>query len=138
MQSDMPIPSLENIKARALDIRASAARLGDEPAVRQLDRLLDNAPHARLCWQLGTLHIDSPSGGHYQVTRAGCSCLNGRKGQRACWHWACFNLLLDLLDTEAESADQVADLCALFTERLAETARLIDGWRRQQRAAFAR
>ncbi len=110
MQTDMRIPRLTDIIARALDIRESAARLGDTAATRQIDRLIERLPGARLCWVLGVLHIDSPSGGRYQVTRAGCSCLNSTKGHaRACWHVALFELLLDMLETEAQSRDIAAE-----------------------------
>jgi hypothetical protein len=110
MQSDLRIPRHTDIAARALDIRESAARLADDQAVRQLDRLIANLPDARVTWQLGTLVIDSPSGQTYQVTRGGCSCLNAKKcGKRQCWHVATFELLLDMLDTEADSADMSSD-----------------------------
>lgn len=110
MTSDLLIPRTADILDRALDCRASAARLMDDATVRQLDRLVANLPGARLCWALGALHIVSPSGGSYRVTRAGCDCPNGTKSHaRACWHVAAFELLLDMLDTEAESADTAAD-----------------------------
>lgn len=108
--SDLRIPRLTDIIARALDIRESAQRIGDTAATAQLDRLIERLPGARLCWQLGTLVIESTSGNTYQVTRGGCSCLNGQRcGKRACWHVALFELLLDMLDTEAETLDQDAE-----------------------------
>lgn len=108
--SDLPIPRLTDILDRALDARASAVRLADDGTVRQLDRLVVKLPDARLCWQLGTLHIASPSGGTYQVTRAGCSCPNGTKSAaRQCWHVALHELLLDMHDTLAETADMQAE-----------------------------
>lgn len=110
MTSDLPIPRLTDIIARALDIRDSAVRLRDAATVRQLDRLIGKLPTARLCWKLGMLHIGSPSGGRYQVTRAGCSCLNAQRcGKRACWHVALFELLLDLFDTHCETLDMQCD-----------------------------
>jgi len=110
MQSDMLLPRLSDIIARALDIRESAVRLADDATVRQIDRLIAKLPGARLCWQLGTLHIASPSGGHYQVSRAGCDCLNAQRcGKRQCWHLCCFELLLDLFETACDTADMQAE-----------------------------
>ncbi len=110
MQSDMTIPRLTDILDRALDARQIAARQADAATVRQIDRLIAKLPEARLCWQLGTLHLTSPSGATYHITRAGCDCDNGRRCHaRACWHVLCFELLLDIFDTLAESADMDAD-----------------------------
>ena len=113
MTSDQLIPRTSDIVSRALDCRASAVRLKDDQAVRQIDRLIQNLPDARLCWQLGTLHIVSPSGNSYQVTRAGCSCPNGQKSHaRQCWHWTLLNLLLDLFDVECDTRDMDAEYTA--------------------------
>lgn len=110
MTSDQIIPRTCDIIARALDYRESAVRMHDEPAVRQIDRVIAKLPGARLCWQLGTLHIKSPSGSTYRVSRAGCDCLNAQRcGKRACWHVATFELLLDMFDTECETADMAAE-----------------------------
>lgn len=110
MQSDLRIPRTSDILDRAADERERAERLNDKAAYDQFGRLIERLPGARLCWVLGTLHIDSTSGNTYHVTRAGCSCLNGTKSNtQACYHWALFNLLLDMLDTLAESADMDAD-----------------------------
>jgi hypothetical protein len=109
-QSDLRIPRVTDILDRALDIRESAVRLGDEQAVRQIDRLCQQLPQARLCWVLGVLHVASPSGNTYHVTRAGCDCLNARKcGKRACWHWALLNVLIDMFETECETSDMQCD-----------------------------
>lgn len=119
--SDLHIPRLTDIIARALDIRASAVRLDDTQAIGQIDRLIAKLPQARLCWQLGVLVITSPSGNTYHVTQAGCDCLNGRKSHaRACWHWALYNLLLDMLQTAADSADDesLLDEAAALIEQL--------------------
>ncbi len=110
MQSDMTIPRTSEIIDRSLDARQIAARQDDAATVRQIDRLITKLPEARLCWQLGTLIIDSPSGATYHITRAGCDCENGRKSHaRACWHWTTFNLLLDMFETECETNDMEAD-----------------------------
>lgn len=109
--SDLRIPRLTDIVSRAQDIRDSAVRLGDELLIKRIDTLVrDKLPHARLCWQLGTLHIDSPSGQRYQVTRAGCDCLNGqRSSKRQCWHLLIHELLLDIFQTDCDTADMQAE-----------------------------
>jgi hypothetical protein len=110
MTSDLFIPRLADILDRALDLRGSALRLQDDATARQLDRLVTNLPAARLRWDLGTLVVSSPSGHTYHVTRAGCDCPNGQKSTaRQCWHVATFELLGDMLETAAESADIAAD-----------------------------
>lgn len=108
--SDIHIPTRAAIVDRARDLHASAIRLQDAPTARQLDRLIANAPAAGLCWVLGALHIESKSGGAYRVTRGGCSCPNGQLGRWQCWHIAMFHLLLEMLDTEAETRDMEADM----------------------------
>lgn len=108
--TDLRIPRFTDIIVRALDIRESAVRMHDEATARQIDRLIAKLPGARMTWQLGTLIVRSPSGGTYRVSRAGCDCLNAQRSHAArCWHWALYNLLLDMLDTEAESADAACD-----------------------------
>jgi hypothetical protein len=106
MQSDLRIPRHTDILDRALDYRESAARLADVATVARIDRLVTNLPSTVLCWTLGTLHLTSPSGGRYQVTRAGCSCPNGTKSSaRACWHWTLLNLLIDMFDEQCAVND---------------------------------
>lgn len=108
--SDLTIPRLSDILDRACEALASAYRLQDDPTARQLERTIRNLPAAKLRWQLGTLILTSPSGSTYHVTRAGCDCPNGTKSHaRACWHVATFELLTDMLDTEAQTRDQAAD-----------------------------
>jgi hypothetical protein len=108
--SDLRIPRTCDILDRACDLLGSAYRLQDDSGARQLERLITNLPGAALCWQLGTLIVRSPSEHTYRVTRAGCDCPNGQKcGKRQCWHVATFELLLDMFDTECESADMAAD-----------------------------
>lgn len=110
MTSDLPIPPIARILDRAHECRASAMRLSDEPTIRQIDRLIEKLPGAALCWILGTLHITSPSGGSYRVTRAGCDCLNAQRcGKRACWHVALFGILEDLFMTDCDTADMSCD-----------------------------
>lgn len=111
--SDLHIPRVSDILDRALDLRGSAERLADTATVRQLDRLVQKLPQARLRWDLGTLEVNSPSGHTYRVSRAGCDCPNGMRGHaRQCWHVALFELLGDMLETEAETRDSEADRAA--------------------------
>lgn len=108
--SDLSVPRSSDILDRALDIRSIAVHRADDATVRQLDRLIAKLPGASLCWTLGTLHIASPSGNRYQVSRAGCSCPNGTKGHaRQCWHVALHELLLDMFDAACDTADMEAD-----------------------------
>ena len=113
MTTDILLPRTTDIIARALDIRSIAVHRADEPTVRQLDRLMEKLPFARLWWDLGTLVVESPSGGQYRVTRAGCSCPNGQKcDRRQCWHVCLFELLLDMFDTAVETADIEAEIAS--------------------------
>jgi hypothetical protein len=110
LHTDLPIPRVSDILDRALDIRQIAVHRADDATVRQLDRLIEKLPFAKLCWQLGTLLVSSPSGGHYRVSRAGCSCLNAqRSGKRQCWHVVLHELLLDLFETEVVTLDMEAE-----------------------------
>src|SRR5262245_32414181 len=134
--TDLPIPPVSAIQARIAECRESAVRLGDELAIRHLDTLAKKLPHARLCWQLGVRVVGSPSGGRYEVTRAGCSCLNGQAGKFECWHWHLHEVLTDMFTTEVETADAEADeaeyLSDLFAQRLEATMQIIDKMRRAQ------
>jgi hypothetical protein len=109
--SDLPIPRLCDLLSRARDYRDSAVRLGDAALTKRINTMVkDKLPYARLRWELGTLHIDSPSGMHYKVTRAGCDCLNGQKSKkRECWHCMTHELLIDLWNTACESRDIEAE-----------------------------
>ena len=109
MTSDLFIPRTTDLIARALDIRDSAVRLGDTATIAQVDRLVQKLPGARLCWQLGTLIVTSPSGHTYHVTNAGCDCENARKcSKRQCWHLLCRGVLEDLFATACDTADMDA------------------------------
>ena len=107
--SDLSIPTRAAIVDRACDLLGSAYRLQDDPTARQLERLIANIEAAGLCWQLGALYVASPSGASYRVTRAGCDCPNARAGKRQCWHVAAYELLLDMLQTQADTMDMYND-----------------------------
>ena len=130
MTSDLSIPRHSDMQARITDEHARAVRLQDDATSAQLKRLSDALlDGARLRWDLGTLVVGSPSGGTYHVTRAGCDCPNGRKSsRRACWHVAAFELLLDMLETEAETMDIEADRAAeaqMFCTRVVTARQLV-------------
>lgn len=113
---DFPrIPDAESIAALAKE-RADLARLHDDmPGARQLDRVRMNVLNgAGLRWHLGDLLIQSVNnpGQVYSVNRAGCTCPNGQVGKAACWHVALFDLLLDMQEEAAVSADIEADRAA--------------------------
>jgi hypothetical protein len=109
-QTDLTIPPAASILDRACELLGSAYRLQDDASARQLERLITQIPAASLCWAMGVLHVGSPSGNTYQVTRAGCSCPNGVKcGKRQCWHVAAFELLLDMFDEDCVTADNDAE-----------------------------
>ena len=109
MTSDLHIPARAAIVDRACDLLGSAYRLQDDRTAGQLEKVIKFVHTTSLCWHLGALRILSPSGGMYSVTRAGCNCPNGTHGQRQCWHVALFEILLDMLDTEADTMDMQAD-----------------------------
>lgn len=125
--SDLPIPRMADIIARALDYRASAERLKDMLLIDRIDRLInDKLPTARLCWELGTLLVSSPSGHTYHVSRSGCDCINAqRSGKRACWHLLIHELLLDLFETEAETADMQAEQQRIIAPRIVAARSLV-------------
>lgn len=110
--SDLAIPPAAAILARASDEHATAQQHGDTQGVAQLNRVRMNITRgARLCWVRGDLLIASINnpGQVYSVNRLGCSCPNGVAGKAGCWHVALFDLLLAMLDTQAETADMEAE-----------------------------
>ena len=110
--SDLTIPPVADILALVKE-RYDAARLHDDyPGAGQLDRVRVNLDRgARLSWNLGDLLIQSINnpGSVYSVNRAGCTCPNGRAGRASCWHVCLFDLLLDMADTAADTADMEAE-----------------------------
>jgi len=113
--SDQAIPPAADILALATERRTTAERHDDRPGVRQLDRLrMSIVSGARLHWVLGDLMVGSINnpGAVYAVNRAGCSCPNGLAGKAACWHVCLFDLLLDMQEEAAATADMAADSAA--------------------------
>lgn len=105
--SDLPIPPAADITARAVELRMSAVRQQDAPAVRQAERVIVGvACGARMAWDLGTLLVTSLNTPEnvYRVRCGQCTCL----ARKPCWHVALCELLIELLETEAQTADHLA------------------------------
>jgi hypothetical protein len=105
----MRIPARQSIIDRANDERADAVHAHDESTVRQLDTLIGNLHKgAKLRWAAdGALMTTScnTKGNIYRTTQHTCDC----PAFKPCWHMRMFDLLLDMLQTEAETADQACD-----------------------------
>lgn len=113
--SDLTVPPTEDILALVKERFDAACYHGDVGGAGQLDRVRMNLLRgARLSWHLGDLLIQSVNnpGQVYSVSRRGCTCPNGRKGRHDCWHVALFDLLIDMADEAAATADMAADAAA--------------------------
>ena len=113
--SDLAIPSAEQIADAAQEAGDLAWRHGDRATGGQFDRVRMNVlSGARLRWHAGDLLISSVNnpGAVYVVNRRGCSCPAGQKGKQTCWHIGLLELLIDIQQTAAESADIDADAAA--------------------------
>ncbi len=113
--SDLLIPPTDDILTLVKE-RSDLARLHDDYlGARQLDRVRQNLLNgARLSWHLGDLLIQSVNnvGAVYAVNARGCTCPNGAAGKASCWHVALYDLLLELLEERAATADMEADRAA--------------------------
>jgi len=110
--SDLSIPLAADILTLVKERRDLAQLHEDAAGVRQLDRVRMNLLNgARLAWSFGDLLIQSVNtpGAVYSVNRVGCSCPNGVKGLSSCWHVALYDLLLDMQQTAADTADADAE-----------------------------
>ena len=113
--SDTAIPPAAEIAALAKERGDDAQRVGDWGGAAQLARVRKNVlSGAPLLWHLGDLLVSSLNtpGAVYVVNSRGCSCPNGRNGKAQCWHVALFDLLAELRQTAADSADIAADAAA--------------------------
>lgn len=138
LPSDLDIPAVAAILVVAKERSDDAQRHGDYAGAAQLNRLRVNLQRgAGLSWSLGDLLVQSVNnpGKVYSVSRRGCTCVNGQKGQVACWHIALFDLLLDMAQTAADTADSEADAAAAAAERAALGRRLCAARSRSQWAA---
>lgn len=104
----MRIPSLTSIVNRALDLRSDALNQNDPAGVAHIDTMIRNLYRgAKLRWNDdGALLVASCNtiGAVYATTAHSCSC----EARGPCWHMRVFELLVDMLETEAETADMAA------------------------------
>ena len=115
-QSDLAIPSAAEIADAAKEQADLARQHGDHIGAGQLDRVrLNVLKGARMAWHLGELLIASLNtpGAVYAVNRRGCSCANVRAGKTSCWHVGLFDLLLQMQQTRADTADMQAERAQL-------------------------
>lgn len=112
--SDLALPSNTDVLAVVMDRREAAELHDDLAGVRLLDRVRANILNgARMSWHLGDLLIQSVNnpGQVYAVNRRGCTCPNGAAGKAQCWHVVLFDILLDMAEERAASADIAALSC---------------------------
>lgn len=127
-QSDLAIPSAAEIADAAKEQADLARQHGDHVGAGQLDRVrLNVLSGARMAFHLGDLLIASLNtpGAVYAVNRRGCSCANGRAGKSSCWHVAAFDLLLQMQQTRADTADMQVERAQLRDRIVACRARYL-------------
>jgi hypothetical protein len=137
--SDLAIPPAADILAVVKDRYDLAVQHDDIGGARQLDRVRANLIQgARLVWCLGDLLIQSVNhpGLVYSVNRRGCTCPNGAAGRSDCWHVALYDLLLDMQEEAATTADMEADRAEAQQEAAHNNSGPICPWARA--AALAR
>lgn len=125
--TDQAIPPAADILSLAKERSDLAQRHDDWAGAAQLNRVRVNvARGARLHWSLGDLLIQSVNnpGQVYSVSNQGCTCPNGAAGKASCWHVALFDLLLDMSEEAAATADMAADQAAAAAERATMGRRL--------------
>lgn len=105
----MRIPARQHIIDRASDQRADAVARKDIATVKGIDTLIKNLYSGmKMRWDAdGALIVRSCNtpGAVYCVTQQRCSC----PAHKPCVHQRLHDLLLAMLETEAETADQEAD-----------------------------
>lgn len=127
--SELAIPSAAELADDAKEQADLARRHGDFAGAGQLDRVrLNVLSGVRLAWHAGDLLIASLNtpGAVYTVSRAGCSCPNGRAGKSSCWHVALYDRLLDLREHAAQLADDAAERAQLRDRLVACRARYLE------------
>jgi hypothetical protein len=106
----MNIPPQAAILARASELRSDAQRAHDASTVKALDSIIVTVVchYASLEWAYQYLLVASAShaGMIHQVSAYGCTC----EARKPCYHQRLRELLLDMFDTEVETADQDAEL----------------------------
>ena len=108
-ETDLSVPPIAAILDRANEQRADALRLSDLTTARQLENLATALRHGmQMAWNYGDLLVSSAStpGTVYTVSCGQCNC----PARKPCKHLKLAEVLLDMLDTLAESADIEADI----------------------------
>ena len=108
-ETDLTIPPITAIRDRASEQRADALRIQDKPTADQLDNLIKALKrNIRMAWNYGDLLVSSAStpGTVYTVSCGVCNC----PARKPCKHLKLAEVLIDMLDTLAESADIEADV----------------------------
>lgn len=103
------IPPQAAILDRAIDLRSDAQRQHDAGGARAYAAIIVNVVchYATLAWDYQYLAVasDSTPGLVYQVSPFGCSC----EARKPCYHMRLRELLIGIMETEAETADQEAE-----------------------------
>jgi hypothetical protein len=106
--SDLSIPPALDILARAADLRRDYQRQHDASAVKALNAIIATVvcDYDVLSWDGPYLAVASESevGKAHQVSAFGCSC----EARRPCYHMRLRELLIGLMETEAETMDMEA------------------------------
>jgi len=105
----MRIPSTTRIVNRALDLRGDALNQNDPATVRKIDTMIRNLYCGmKLKWDSGdgALVITScnTAGASYRVGQQSCTC----PAYSYCNHLRLRDLLIDMAETDAETADMAA------------------------------
>ena len=107
-ESDMTIPPVVAIQDRVRDLADQAWRQDDNATYRQLVNLADALKRGiKMTWSMGDLVVTSAStpGVVYTVSCGACNC----PAHKPCKHLKLAEVLLDMLDTVADSADMACD-----------------------------
>lgn len=113
--SDLALPPVEDVLALVKERFDTAERHGDYVGAGQLNRVrMSLLRGAHIAWHLGDLLVASVNtpGLVYSTNKRGCSCANGRAGKSSCWHVALYDLLIDMQEERAATADMAADRAA--------------------------
>jgi hypothetical protein len=126
--SDLSLPPVEDVLALVKERAATAEQHGDFPGAGQLNRVrLSLLRGAHIAWHMGDLLIASVNtpGLVYATNKRGCTCANGRAGKSSCWHVCLYDLLIDMAEEAAFTADIEADRAAATAlgRRLCEARR---------------
>lgn len=109
MQSDLHIPPAADILDRAADLRHDMQLQRDTSAVKAFNAIIASVvcDYGVLAWDGPYLTVASEStvGSTHQVSAFGCSC----DARKPCYHMRLRELLIGIMETEAETADVEAE-----------------------------